>query len=174
MLELLPHSEFDAVFAIMEQSFPADEYRPHHEQRALLEKDEYRLYVCKEQGSICAFIAMWQFEGLCYIEHFAVSPQKRNGGLGSKMLSEAVALSQNPVCLEVEPPENDLCKRRIAFYERNGFFFNDYPYTQPPISKGKSPVPLRIMSTGGRVTKQKFEYIRHTLYTKVYGFSEVE
>ncbi|MCI8448180.1 MAG: hypothetical protein HFH30_07230, partial [Eubacterium sp.] len=76
------------------------------------------------------------------------------------------------ICLEVELPENDLAKRRIRFYERNGFFLNQYPYVQPSISKGRSPIPLLIMTSGQPVSEKIFQEIKSTLYEYVYGVTE--
>ena len=59
-------------------------------------------------------------------------------------------------------------KRRIGFYERNGFFLNEYPYVQPPISQGRKPVPLMIMTSGAAISEKEFEEIRNTLYKEVY------
>ena len=114
------------------------------------------------------FLAVWEFESFIYIEHFAVDPSLRNSGTGSAMLKELVKQYQKPICLEVELPEDELTRRRIGFYERNGFVFNEYPYIQPPISKGKSPVPLRIMTYGSAITQDTFEEMKRVLYQRVY------
>ena len=84
------------------------------------------------------------------------------------MLQELVRKYQKQICLEVELPEDELTRRRIGFYERNGFVFNEYPYIQPPISKGKSPVPLRIMTYGSAITQDTFEEMKRVLYQRVY------
>ena len=52
------------------------------------------------------------------------------------------------ICLEVELPETEMAARRIGFYERNGFYYNDYFYMQPPIAEGRNAIPLRLMTTG--------------------------
>lgn len=170
MLEKLRNEEFDRVYRIMEASFPEDERRPFDEQRALLEDPAYRLYVCKAPGSeaVAAFVAVWEFEPVVFLEHFAVAPRCRNGGLGARMLKELVTQADKTVCLEVELPETELAARRIGFYERNGFFLNPYPYLQPPISKGRSAVPLQIMTSGGPVGEEEFQRIKALLYRRVY------
>ena len=170
MLEQLRNEEFDRVYRIMEASFPVDERRPFDEQRALLEDPAYRIYVCKAPGpeDIAAFLAVWELEPVVFLEHFAVAPQCRNGGLGARMLKELVEQAGKTVCLEVELPETGLAARRIGFYERNGFFLNPYPYLQPPISKGRSAVPLRIMTSGGPVSEGEFQRIKALLYRRVY------
>ena len=163
MLQRINETDFPEIYRIMQASFPDDEYRPYEEQIALFQEPEYRIYYMP-----AGFLAVWEFESFIYIEHFAVDPALRNSGTGSAMLQELVKQYQKPICLEVELPEDELTRRRIGFYERNGFVFNEYPYIQAPISKGKSPVPLRIMTYGSAITREKFEEMKEVLYRRVY------
>ena len=163
MLQRINETDFPEIYRIMQASFSDDEYRPYDEQLALFEEPEYRIYYMP-----AGFLAVWEFESFIYIEHFAVDPALRNSGTGSAMLQELVKQYQKPICLEVELPEDELTRRRIGFYERNGFVFNEYPYIQPPISKGKSPVPLRIMTYGSAITQDTFEEMKRVLYQRVY------
>ena len=163
MLQRINETNFPEIYRIMQASFSDDEYRPYDEQLALFEEPEYRIYYMP-----AGFLAVWEFESFIYIEHFAVDSALRNSGTGSAMLQELVKQYQKPICLEVELPEDELTRRRIGFYERNGFVFNEYPYIQPPISKGKSPVPLRIMTYGSAITQDTFEEMKRVLYQRVY------
>lgn len=165
MLQRINETNFPEIYRIMQASFSDDEYRPYDEQLALFEEPEYRIYYMP-----AGFLAVWEFESFIYIEHFAVDPALRNSGTGSAMLQELVKQYQKPICLEVELPEDELTRRRIGFYKRNGFVFNEYPYIQPPISKGKSPVPLRIMTYGEAITRETFEAIKNVLYRSVYKY----
>lgn len=173
MLQKMQDGEFDRVYSIMEASFPVDERRTYEAQKALLKDAAYGIYVLKggEADTVMGFMALWEFERLVFLEHFAVAPGCRNGGLGAKMLAQALDLLGKPFCLEAEPPETALAARRIAFYERNGFFCNEYPYLQPPLSQGRSAVPLRIMTSGRPVSREEFEKIKALLYRRVYGRS---
>ena len=182
MLQFTSQSDFSEIYRIMQASFSDDEYRPYDEQLALFEEPEYRVYYMPAIGMervgnhstgnstmhAAGFLAVWEFESFTYIEHFAVDPLLRNSGTGSAMLQELVRKYQKQICLEVELPEDELTRRRIGFYERNGFVFNEYPYIQPPISKGKSPVPLRIMTYGSAITQDTFEEMKRVLYQRVY------
>jgi len=172
MLEEMQSEAFDQIFSIMERSFPADEYRTYEEQKELLLEPGYHIYVCMQNGpdhgKIVAFMAVWRFADFTYIEHLASDPAVRGQGLGSAILQEAGRLFENQICLEVELPDTDLAKRRIAFYQRNGFCLNSYPYIQPPISKGKQPLPLLIMTSGACITEERFQKIREELYREVY------
>ena len=169
MLKSITPKDFPEVYAIMEQSFPREEYRPYQDQLALMERECYRIYgEWSAIGELRGFMAVWNLHGYCFLEHFAVSPVERNGGLGSAMLRELQGLYSAPICLEVEPPENELTRRRVAFYERNGFRLNAYPYEQPSLGEGRSPVLLQIMTTGGKLTPEAFETLKRTLYAEVY------
>ncbi len=176
IMQNMQPDEFDQVFSIMERSFSKDEYRTYEEQKQLLEDGRYHIYVMHQaagsSGHVQAFLSVWQFEQFAYIEHFAAEPEVRGQGLGSRILQEAVQRFPGQICLEVELPETDMAKRRIAFYERNGFYLNSYPYMQPSISKGKQELPLMVMTYGEGVSKERFAAIRNTLYQEVYKQDE--
>ncbi|MDE7311668.1 MAG: GNAT family N-acetyltransferase [Eubacterium sp.] len=175
MLEKIKPYEFDQVFSMMEHSFPVDEYRSYEEQKALLSeqntRQNYSIYVlhAPDQKTIQAFLAVWQWKDLAFIEHFAVDPALRSQGIGSFVLKEAKRRFSQRLCLEVELPETELAKRRIAFYERNGFYVNEYAYVQPPLSKGKRELPLLLMTSRGKISQEEFETVKGQLYREVYG-----
>ena len=162
--------EFDAVYDIMENSFPDHEYRSYCGQKMLFSKPEYDIYVVDgDDSTLRAFVSVWDFDNFAYIEHLAVNPACRNAGIGASILAAVKEKAGKRICLEVELPENDIARRRIGFYTRNGFSLNEYHYIQPPMSAGKNPVPLLIMTTDGAVDEKEFEYIKDKLYEKVYN-----
>ncbi len=161
--------DFDLVFGIMRESFPADERREYNAQRALFENPDFSIFGVKDEGEIKAFITVYELGEFIFAEHFAVAPRYRNCGLGSETLRLLKEIVKSPICLEVELPEGEMAKRRIGFYERNGFFYNDYDYLQPAYSKDKNPVPLRIMTTNGPITEEEFQNLRCKLYNRVYN-----
>lgn len=172
-IKRLDKSDFSAMFDIMSKSFPLDEYRPKNEQLALFSNERYGVYALYSEQKLLGFLSAWEFEKFTYFEHFAIDEEVRGGGLGSELLAAAVSLSRGGrVCLEVEPPETNIAARRIRFYERNGFSLNDYFYLQPPISAGRHAIPLKIMSTGGKISQTEFESVKKTLYAEVYKTSE--
>ncbi len=48
MLTLMNESDFDSVYKILKQSFPEDERRSYINQKALLSKKAYKIYVEKD------------------------------------------------------------------------------------------------------------------------------
>ncbi len=168
MLEIIDVREFDRIYDIMELSFPHDEVRSRAGQRALTEREVYRIYATRQDGRIVGFLAVYDFSDFAFIEHFAIDPELRGGGLGSAMLAELCEAIGKSICLEAELPETELARRRIGFYERNGFFANPYPYIQPPIEAGRAPVPLCVMSYGRALGREEFERMREVIYREVY------
>ena len=160
MIRQFDREDFDSVYAIMEKSFPRDEHRPYEEQKALLDNEHYNIRVATDGGKVVAFIAYWKLKNLLYIEHFATDPECRGRGIGAMILSDICRENDGTVCLEVEPPETEMAKRRIGFYQRNGFYLCPCPYVQPAISKGRTPVPLQIMSTKGVLDEAEFEMVK--------------
>ena len=57
---------------------------------------------------------------------------------------------------------------RTRSWEKNGFFYNDYPYVQPPISKGRNPIELRIMTWGKEILEDEFLHIKTLIHREVY------
>ena len=169
MIEKLKFDEFDAVYAIMEQSFPLEEYRPYAAQKALLENIAYSIYVAREDSRILGFAAVWQLEDWLFLEHLAVAPECRNDGIGSKLLA---FFAEERSCLEVEPPKTELSCRRVGFYQRNGYHFNYYFYEQPSLGEGRDPVPLYIMTSGSAITPETFARLKNLLYSRVYRQKE--
>ena len=177
-LEKMKPQEFDGIYAMMEQAFPTDEYRPYDAQKRLLDNPAYQIYTARQPGqdAAAAFLAVWDFTEYVFLEHFAVREALRSLGLGSRILQEFLRLSARQACLEAELPETELARRRIAFYERNGFYTSPYPYVQPPMAEGKKEVPLVIMTSKEAVSREQFEEIKARLYREVYrvrGFDEI-
>ena len=148
-IERMRPEDFDVVFRLLARSFPAGERRDKAGQRALLADSAYQIDILRApSGGVQALMASWDFGGFVFFEHFAVDPACRNGGIGGQMLDALLARFDKPACLEAELPETELAARRIGFYERHGFTVNaDYPYFQPALTPGGSPIPLHLLTT---------------------------
>ena len=155
------------VYGLMQRSFPKDELRTYAEQKRLFSLPCFDMTVLENFTEIIGFISVWDLDGFRYVEHLAVSAKHRGMGYGSKILKDY--MSSHPserYVLEVEPPRDEVSKKRVEFYEKLGFTLNDYEYIQPALS-GKE-VELRIMATGGALSEEEFNGIRKILYGVVY------
>ncbi len=165
--EITKH-EFLHFFTLLKQGLLPLEYRSLENQKALLENDAYNILFCKDGEQILGALAFWYVEDFVFVEHFVVSPECQNKGIGTKMLS----FLQNEIgcltILEVELPNSALNCRRIEFYKRNGFFYNDFEYFQPPLNEGDEPLELKIMSKPNKLSDKEFQNIRQRLIKAVY------
>ncbi|UUX34951.1 GNAT family N-acetyltransferase [Fundicoccus culcitae] len=155
----------------MEASFPREEYRSVEEQLALFSRPEYQVYGYLSEQVLAAFLAIWDGPSFVFLEHFAVDERFRGGGLGSKLLLEWLELDgqTKPVILEIEPPVNEIQKRRAAFYERNGFVLSNWSYEQPALSDDKEPVPVVLMTYPKVISEQLFTEVKDWVFEQVYG-----
>ncbi len=167
----LKREEFDIAFAIMEASFPVTEMRTYEGQKALLENGYYQLYGARDkEGKVLAFIGAWEIDDFIFVEHFAVDSSLRGQGLGARMLHKFIEEKRKAVILEVELPDTKTAKRRIRFYERVGFYLNEYGYLQPPMREGNPLLPLQIMTWPEKIDEKEFLYYRERLYKIVYNY----
>lgn len=154
-------------------SFPEEERRDYDKLIDLFKHNNtMHIYVCQTATlEYTGFITCWRFKKFSFIEHFAINSEARNGGIGSLFLKEVLRIQDKPIILEAEEPLNDLCKRRIAFYERNGFVQGNVPYFQPPYRKGDPTIPMVLMSYGNINLENEYETIVPIIYTEVYDYN---
>ena len=148
-IERMQPADFDAVYRLLTQSFPATERRGAAGQRALFSDSAYRVDILRApDGGVQALIASWDFDDFVFLEHFAVDPACRSGGIGGQMLDAMLARCGKRACLEAELPETELAARRIGFYERHGFTVNaDYAYFQSALAQAPSCARWRRLCT---------------------------
>ena len=85
----------------------------------------YRFRVAEADGVVAGFaIAFAALEDLWLLEYMAVSPERRNGGLGARLFA-AVRPERGVLLVETESereacPERELRVRRKTFYRRLG------------------------------------------------------
>lgn len=168
-IERMQPADFDAVYRLLTQSFPATERRGAAGQRALFSDSAYRVDILRApDGSVQALIASWDFDDFVFLEHFAVDPACRSGGIGGQMLDAMLARCGKRACLEAELPETELAARRIGFYERHGFTVNaDYAYFQPALAPGGDPLPMHLLTTGGACTACELRAIETLVHARV-------
>ncbi len=168
-----PH--WPAAAALYVAAFPEIERRSPEAWAACCEReDALTVYGIFDDEVFCGFVCVWAFGDFTYMEHFAVLPERRGGGLGRQTVREIVRRSApRPVVLEVEPPEDDLTRRRISFYERNGLAISDMSYLQPPYREGDDHLPLRLMTSSAAYLKANGAHVVSTIHRRVYGVAEV-
>ena len=175
MLEVFNGVNFDAVYDIMQKSFPISEIRSKRGQKALLNDARYTIFCCKKANALVGVLCVWEIGVGCFLEHFAILPEFRGAGIGSEMIQEFIEnrkANGGLIFLEAEPITDDITARRIAFYKRNGFFVNDYDYCQPAFSPSLPAVPLKIVTYGRGISEEEFNKVKRCVYVEVYNQPE--
>ena len=94
----------------------------------------------------------------------------------ARLLATQAPLSQlagKPVILEVEHPEDEQSRRRIAFYQRNGLVLNDqHDYFVPPVRNLKHRLYFHLMSYPTEIDALQFERYYPQILQLVYGVNE--
>ena len=161
--------DFNQIYEIMEDSFPPSEIRTRQGQKKLLSCPNYKIHLKQQNNVISGFIATWEFNQFCFVEHLAVRFKLRGSGIGRTIIQEYIANKNKIVILEVEPPNKEIAVRRIGFYKRLGFILNDFEYFQPPLREGQELLPLKIMSYPKSISLQQFDLYISLLKTSVYS-----
>lgn len=136
---------FPAMFALYEASFPLSERRARPEQERLLAQRGYFCTAILVDGQFAGLFCWWELDGTCYAEHLATLPALRGQGLGRRAM-ELLQARGLPIFLEIDPPEDEISRRRQGFYQRMGFLLCDYDYHQAPYRLGMPLIPLRLLS----------------------------
>lgn len=166
------HPSYPFVERLMQESFPLDERRAEELQRQVTDSEErFRCLLITDGPFRVGLITLWSFPGFTYVEHLATSPDVRNKGYGKQIMEHLSSYVPGLILLEVEPPEDEMSRRRIGFYERCGFTLHPYEYLQPPYHPDGAPFPLRIMTAGAEdFSYEHFQECRKYLYRYVYRY----
>lgn len=155
---------------LMQASFPAEEYRDLAQLRLYTDaRPQFCNNVILLDEVPVGLFTYWDFGDFLYAEHFAVDPARRNGGVGRDALRQWCAGAGRPVVLEVEMPEDEMARRRVGFYERQGFSLWPNDYEQPPYRPGDGYLPMRLMAYGGLDSQKDYDRVVARIYSDVYG-----
>ena len=163
---------FDLFFNILKNSIPENERRDYLSQKKLLFNCNYKPLVFKENNEVLAIMAAWEFKDFIFIEHLAVNDKLRGKGVGTELIKNYLNKHKKRVFLEVEPPNCNISKRRVLFYERLGFCLNDFYYLQQPLNPGDSYLKLNIMSYPNYITEKEFDVYKKVIYKEVYNVED--
>lgn len=163
-------SELEEIKGLYFASFPEDERRPWESIVDMVNNgfSYFNMIIARdcETGKMLGFYTIWRFPQAFYVEHFAVSFECRNRGIGSSILRNIKEFSGNsPVVVEVELPDKGTdAVKRIDFYKRNGFeALEEFPYYQPPYRPDLEEVPLMLMVSMPIEDLNTFVIMLHTL-----------
>ena len=160
------YQKFRSLYGV---SFPAFELRSESQQVSAFGNSHYRLLGFEEAGRFVGFISYWQFDGYCYVEHFAVDTALRGMGCGSRLLNAFVGGADGIVILEIDPIVDDVAEARWRFYRRCGFLQNPYCHHHPPYDKAYRPHPLVVLTSGRLLSAEEYGRFYDDLCNVVMG-----
>ena len=136
------HPLYEDAIHLYKISFPPYEQREEMSQTDILRNPAYHFDVVCDGGTFC------------------VLPAMRNKRYGQKILA---ALQERPLILEIDPPVNEVSRRRKVFYQRCGFVENPYSHIHPPYHKGHEGHGLVVMSSPNALTPEEYETFQRAL-----------
>lgn len=145
-LENTKHKDY--AKELYEKSFPEDERRDFCINFELIKEKNFDFFIITNSSNNfkpIGIISIWYFKHYIYIEHFAIDRNKRLKGYGRNIIKTIIETIKLPIIIEVEPPNNDISKKRVEFYTRLEFILLDHPYLQPPYSKERNSIRLNLM-----------------------------
>ena len=140
----------DLIERTYTESFPEVERRDFSLVRNLV-RDESRfiVYALSKEDRYVGFITGWLFDGYTYVEHFAIDPAARNGGIGAEAMKQFLIFCGTPVVLE-----------------------DNQVYHQPPYREGGEWLEMRLMTYGDVDLEHSFEQVKNCLHKNVYGVKD--
>lgn len=160
------HRLYEPALALYRASFPAHELREPASQERILADGEYHFTLIHDGDAFAGLVLYWETADWIYVEHFCIQPQLRNRGCGQRALA-LLAGAGKPVILEIDPPADELSRRRKAFYRRCGFAENPYPHVHPPYHRGNKGHDLVVMSAPAAITPEEYAAFRDHLERRV-------
>ncbi len=154
---------------VLTEAFPVEEYRELSELRELTgNRDIFYNNLVLDGATPVGLITWWDFEWFRYVEHFAIAPAFRNKEYGHRTLALVRAQTRTPLVLEVERPVQEMARRRIGFYQRQGFTLWERDYQQPPYRPGAGFLPMYLMAHGDLDPERDYARVRATIHSEVY------
>ena len=141
-------SVLDRLIELYKLSFPEEERRDIPQlKQMILELPEMYFNAIELDDVLCGLAVYWDFADFYYLEHLAVFPEMRNHKIGKQVLDYWKKNLQKMRILEVEPAEDEMTCRRIAFYERTDLQILTKDYVQPSYRKEEDSCSLWIMGS---------------------------
>jgi ribosomal protein S18 acetylase RimI-like enzyme len=164
-------ADLESIWRLYCTSFPPEERRGFEDLKQLVSvKECFVNEIITDNKEIAGLCVFWMFEKFVFVEHFAIFPGMRNNGIGGAAL---LWLRKNYplILLETELPTNETSRRRIKFFQRNGFHVLDRPYFQPSYGNKKPEVELKIMCSmpflADEILNEYIIQIKHKVYHQI-------
>lgn len=143
------------LLELMERAFPREERREALWHRRAMEDGDFYCCCVTDESRFVGLVCYWVHGDLVYLEHLAMATECRNRGYGARVLEELhKRYAKYIIIAEVEPPADELTRRRCGFYERLGYRRLPEAHVQLPYHPDTAAVPLLLYACSDRTTKE--------------------
>lgn len=172
-MKLANQQQLKQIYQLFENSFIPSELRPYDAFSHMFYNHDFQIYIEEQDSQVIAALIVWEFQDYIFLENFAVDQHLRGQGIGGVFLEKLKDFYPNyDMILEVEEDKNDLTHRRIQFYQRHQWLFNDFHYQQPSLRENMVGEELYIMSYPSLLSEEQFLKRKKELFHKVYQYDE--
>lgn len=173
MYQQLAMKDFDAFYEILTHYFPAKEVKEYAYLKTLFETNAAQAIVQKEGEQIVGGLCYMEVEDFVFIDYLVIIESHQGNKQGEKILQYFKNKINKPIVLEVEHPEDEISKRRISFYQRQGFILNNYQYVIPPVRSLKYAISFLLMTYPTSLSEDAYTNMYPRILKTVYGIDEV-
>ncbi|WP_053365190.1 GNAT family N-acetyltransferase [Bacillus sp. FJAT-27245] len=153
--------ELRRIYGLLQRDFAPEELKEYSQLESLIAKEKYKILLANhiELDSLIGYACIYEIEEInaLWLDYLAVDVQFRNLGYGSALFHSIAGYKKGEgslgVFLEVEIPgeevgtNQEIQKRRIRFYEKNGATRLPVDY-QLPTKEGSLPMYLYFKPAG--------------------------
>ena len=152
---------------LYDQAFPYLEKRNESEQQRVMSKSNYHFDIITDEGKFVGILAYWKNDNFIFIEHFAVLPELRGRGYATGALNILKNQNDCNIILEIDPPVDEVSRKRFAFYQKCGFVMNSHDHTQAKYHLGDSDLKLKILSYPRQITVEEYASFKNFVNDEV-------
>lgn len=164
---------FGKMYDLYESAFPAVERRDATAlKNAMKSENKFQVSALLKEDGFVGFFNDWHFDDFVYVEHFAISPELRGKCIGTEVVNHYLQNTCLPIVFEVEKPDNEMAKRRIALYERLGCCLLPFDYAQPYYDGSGKLFPMLLMTNNDSFVSQNVHRIKSSIYEEVYHYND--
>lgn len=101
-LSISDKKDISFVEGLYIESFPPSERRSVNAMLDLFEnRQKFFIDIVVKDDQHVGFLTYWDLGDFVFAEHFAISPEARNGGIGAKVMNLFIKEAGKPIILEV-------------------------------------------------------------------------
>lgn len=165
--------DFKLTWDTYSLSFPDYEKRLLSSHEKAIEDSRFYANSVYDNGNYIGFIFFWTLDSYIFVEHFAIEEKFRNNSYGSKIIKKLIEDNQTyTLLLEIDPPEDEISRRRLGFYNRLGFKNNDIIHCIPSFQKKLGKYTLNLLSHGKLITRDEYSLFYDSLMKSVFKYCE--